>query len=68
MFPVQAKGGTDFLSVVQIWQDFKMCKHKAEFENLIARPIAAQFMADDGSLLLFSPEWDKADGVTIAPA
>lgn len=45
VFPLQAKGGADRQSVVQIEQDFAMCASK--FPNLIARPIAAQFMSDD---------------------
>lgn len=64
VFPVQAKGGKDFLSVVQIWQDFKMCAKK--FPTLVARPIAAQFMSDE-VIALFSFEWDGADGIEIAP-
>lgn len=44
-FPVQAKGGNDRLSVVQIEQDFALCA--AKFPSLICRPIAAQFMAED---------------------
>jgi hypothetical protein len=64
VFPVQAKGGKDFLSIVQIWQDFKMCQ--AKFEGLVARPIAAQFMADD-VIGMFSFDWDGGYGVTIAP-
>ena len=40
--PIQAKGGTDKLSIVQIEQDFAVCAHK--FPLLICRPIAAQFM------------------------
>ena len=63
-FPVQAKGGSDLLSVVQIWQDFKMCAKR--FPQLIARPVAAQFMAGD-TIALFSFEWDGADGIAIAP-
>jgi hypothetical protein len=62
VFPVQAKGGTDFLSIVQIWQDFKMCR--AKFPKLLARPVAAQFMADD-VIAIFSFEWDGLDDVTI---
>ncbi len=42
VFPVQAKGGTDRLSVVQIAQDIAMCS--VRFPELICRPIAAQFM------------------------
>lgn len=45
VFPLQAKGGSDRLSVVQIEQDFALCA--AKFPALICRPIAAQFMADD---------------------
>lgn len=43
LVPVQAKGGTDKLSVVQIEQDVALSADK--FPNLICRPIAAQFMA-----------------------
>lgn len=43
--PVQAKRGSDMLSIVQIWQDWKMSEEK--FPNLICRPLAAQFMADE---------------------
>ena len=44
-FPVQAKGGRDRLSIVQIKQDFAVCQHK--FKSLICRPLAAQFMRDE---------------------
>jgi hypothetical protein len=43
--PVQAKGGSDRLSVVQTAQDLACCKEK--FPNLTCRPLSAQFMADD---------------------
>ncbi len=45
VFPVQAKGFKDKISVVQIEQDMAMCHSK--FPNLICRPIAAQFMKED---------------------
>jgi hypothetical protein len=45
VFPVQAKGGNDRLTVVQIEQDAAMCADK--FPNAVCRPVAAQFMADD---------------------
>lgn len=45
VFPVQAKGGRDKLSIVQIVQDIRMCADR--FEGLICRPIAAQFMSDN---------------------
>jgi len=44
VFPVQAKGGTDQISIVQIEQDFALCADK--FTDLICRPIAAQFIGE----------------------
>ena len=61
VFPVQAKGGTDRLSVVQIEQDFALCA--AKFPQLICRPIATQFM-DDSLIALFEFEQDQ-DSVRI---
>lgn len=43
--PVQAKGGSDQLSVVQTKQDISCCGEK--FPGLICRSISAQFMASD---------------------
>ena len=45
VFPVQAKGGKDQLSVVQIEQDIAVCNER--FPDLVCRPIAAQFMQDE---------------------
>ena len=45
MIPVQAKGGSDQLSVVQTRQDLACCKEK--FPALICRALSAQFMGDD---------------------
>lgn len=42
VFPVQAKGGSDELGVVQIEQDIALCMHK--FPVLTCRAVAAQFM------------------------
>ena len=61
IFPVQAKGGNDRLSVVQIEQDFALCA--AKFRDLICRPVAAQFMAGD-LIALFAFEQGDA-GVSI---
>jgi len=61
VFPIQAKGGTDKLNVVQIEQDFAVCAHK--FPSLICRPIGAQF-TEDGVIVLFEFEQTKA-GVRI---
>ena len=43
--PIQAKGGSDRLSRVQIEQDFAVCEDK--LPALICRPVGAQFLADD---------------------
>lgn len=43
--PVQAKGGTDQISVVQTKQDLAWCEQR--FPGLRARAISAQFMEDD---------------------
>lgn len=58
VFPVQAKGGSDALNVVQIEQDAAMCRQK--FPRLICRPIGAQFMPDR-AIALF--ELAEADGL-----
>jgi hypothetical protein len=62
VLPVQAKGGTDKLGIVQVEQDIALCADK--FPDLICRPIAAQFMSDD-VIALF--EFEKGDsGVAIS--
>jgi len=60
--PVQAKGGKDKLSRVQIEQDFAVCSDK--LPSLICRPVGAQFMADD-VIALFEHEQD-GDDIRIA--
>lgn len=61
IFPIQAKGGRDRIGVVQVEQDFALCRHK--FSSLICRPIAAQFMSD-GVIALFEFEMGE-NGVAI---
>lgn len=53
VFPVQAKGGRDRLSVVQVRQDVALCRHK--FPDLICRPVGAQFL-EDSVIALFELE------------
>ncbi len=48
--PVQAKGGSDQLSIVQGLQDIACCKQK--FPTLVCRPISTQFMPD-GVIVMF---------------
>ncbi|CAD5373255.1 Endonuclease [Rubrivivax sp. A210] len=45
VIPVQAKGGTDQISIVQTRQDMTWCKQR--FPELRCRPISAQFIATD---------------------
>lgn len=61
VFPVQAKGGTDQLGVVQIEQDFALCANK--FPQLICRPIAAQFI--EGNLIALFAFEEGENGVAI---
>ncbi|BAZ15987.1 hypothetical protein NIES4071_78600 [Calothrix sp. NIES-4071] len=61
VFPVQAKGKKDRLSIVQIEQDFALCA--AKFPSLICRPIAAQFM--DASLIALFEFEQNNDRISI---
>lgn len=60
VFPVQAKGGTDKLGIIQIEQDFALCAHR--FPDLICKPVAAQFMAHD---LIAVFEFEQGDDGTM---
>lgn len=62
VLPVQAKGGRDKQSIVQIEQDFVVSQEK--FPGLICRPIAAQFMQDD-TIALFEFE-QEGDLIAVA--
>lgn len=62
VIPVQAKGGRDKMSVVQIEQDMAVCS--AKFPALICRPVGAQFMSED-VIALF--EFEQGDnGISVA--
>jgi len=61
IIPVQAKGGTDQLGIIQIEQDFAMCQKK--FPKLVCIPIAAQFI-DSSLIALFSFELSEK-GISI---
>src|ERR1035438_3120153 len=61
VIPIQAKGGTDKLGIVQIEQDFAVCAHR--YPTLICRPIAAQFMAEN--VIAIFEFAQNADGVGI---
>lgn len=57
VMPVQAKGGTDRIGIVQIEQDAAMCA--AKFPGLVCRPIAAQFMGENLIALFELEQTDK---------
>src|SRR4030042_441455 len=61
VLPVQAKGGTDKLGIVQFEQDMAVCL--AKFPNLICKLIAAQFMRDN-IIAIFELE-DSEAGIVI---
>lgn len=50
VFPLQAKGGRDRMSTVQIEQDIDLCAEK--FPRLICRPLGAQFLTNGGIALM----------------
>lgn len=53
VLPVQAKGSSDLIGIIQIEQDFEICEYK--FPTLIPIPIAAQYVSKD-HIALFSFE------------
>jgi hypothetical protein len=63
VFPVQAKGGTDKLNIVQIEQDIALCNEK--FKGLVCIAIAAQFMNDSLIALFGFQETPDGIGLTI---
>lgn len=60
VFPVEAKAGTDRLSIVQVEQDYFMCR--AKFPDMVCRPIAAQFMKDE-AIALF--DFEESNGELV---
>ena len=61
VFPVQAKGRSDQLGIIQVEQDFALCA--AKFPQLVCRPVAAQFMEDNLIALFIFETGEK--GVVI---
>lgn len=62
IIPVQAKSRKDSLSIVQIEQDYAMCRSR--FPLLIAKPIGTQFV-DDRTVAMF--EFERSDeGIRVA--
>jgi hypothetical protein len=63
VIPVQAKGGTDKIGIVQIEQDLAVCETK--FPGLICRSIAAQFMEEDLIALFECERTDEGIRVSV---
>ncbi|MDR0609799.1 MAG: hypothetical protein LBG58_06795 [Planctomycetaceae bacterium] len=57
IIPVQAKGGNDQLGIVQMEQDFALCKEN--FSALVCIPIAAQFIEKELIALFSFEQTDK---------
>lgn len=65
VFPVQAKGGSGKVGIVQILQDMALCGYC--FPSLICRGIAAQFIGENLIALFAFEEDDQHDeGVALA--
>jgi hypothetical protein len=50
VIPVQAKGRSDRLGIIQVWQDVSYCH--AQFPQLVVRPIGVQFLPDGAVAML----------------
>ncbi len=61
VIPVQAKGGSDKLSIVQVEQDMALCLDK--WPHLVCVPVAAQFMKDNVIALFSFAEGDNGIGI-----
>ncbi|WP_119324349.1 endonuclease [Capsulimonas corticalis] len=60
--PVQAKGGTDKITVIQTRQDLRFCA--ASFPDLICRAVAAQFMSE-GVIAMFELALEEDELVVL---
>lgn len=63
IIPVQAKTGSDQIGIVQISQDLKACAEK--YPQLVARPVAAQFLSN-GVIALFELTLQDGDIVVVS--
>jgi hypothetical protein len=65
--PVQAKGGSDRLGVIQTIQDVAFCQTNERYRNCIARPVSCQFLPKiDGDTVIAMFELDfDGDEVSI---
>lgn len=63
VIPVQAKGKSDKLGIIQTIQDTAFCKASPKYSDCIPRTVSAQFM-DDGVIAMFELLFD-GDEVSI---
>lgn len=62
VIPVQAKGSSERLGIVQIEQDFAVCR--AKFPALVPLPVAAQFLSDEVIALFSFEQTDQGIAIT----
>ena len=60
VIPVQAKGGTDKLGVIQTIQDTVFCQTQEKYRHCVARPVSAQFLSRD-TIAMFELTFDGND-------
>lgn len=58
--PVQAKGGSDRLGVIQTIQDVTFCNTQERYQNCVPRTVSAQFMGDE-VIAMFELSFDGND-------
>jgi hypothetical protein len=60
--PVQAKGGTDRLGVIQTIQDTIYCRKQNRYKHATPRPVSAQFMPNN-TIALFELHFDEEEEI-----
>lgn len=63
VIPVEAKAGSDRLSIVQMNQDLALAKYK--FSGLEIRLVGAQFVGNDVALFLFAEDGENSGNVKV---
>ena len=58
--PVQAKGGTDQIGAVQVFQDLALCRKR--FPDLTPRPVAVQFISSEAGEVIAMFQLAEIDG------
>jgi len=64
IIPVQAKGGKDKIGIVQIEQDYWLCREK--YPNLVSRPIAVQFLRGEQNVIAMFEFKCSEDEISVA--